>query len=85
MVAVILSGVVLLLAMHGVHVTALQVTRRRWREVAIRRAVGAGRGMDALGPLPYVVIGGGLVVLAVASSTAAVRAALGVEPAAVVA
>jgi hypothetical protein len=32
------------MAMHGVHVSALQVTRRRWRELAIRRAVGAGRG-----------------------------------------
>jgi hypothetical protein len=121
MVAVILSGVVLLLAMHGVHVTALKLTRRRWRELAIRRAVGAGRGrviahvvgehvrvglwgvagmvfwgtmvvaflrkaagMDALGPLPYVVIGGWLVVLAVASSTAAVREARAVEPGAVV-
>ncbi|HIG17794.1 MAG TPA: FtsX-like permease family protein, partial [Candidatus Handelsmanbacteria bacterium] len=102
-------------------VTALKVTRRRRRELAIRRAVGAGRGrviahvvgehvrvglwgvagmvfwgtmvvaflrkaagMDALGPLPYVVIGGGLVVLAVASSTAAVREARAVEPGAVV-
>lgn len=121
MVALFLSGLVLLLAAHGVHVTSLQVTRRRWRELAIRRAVGAGRrrilllvlgervrvglwgvagmvfwgtmlvaflrkatGMEALGPMPYLVIGGVLVGVAVVSSTAAVREALGVEAGAVV-
>ena len=120
-VAVLLSGLVLLLAAHGVHFTALQVTRRRWRDLAIRRAVGAGRGrilahvlgervrvglwgvagmvfwgtmlvaflrkasgMEALGPTPYLVIGGGLIAVAVASSTTAAREALRVEAGAVV-
>ena len=120
-VAVFLSGLIVLFAVHGVHVTALQVTRRRWHELAIRRAVGDGwgriavlvlgervrvglwgvagmvfwgtmlvaylrkaSGMEPLGPLPYLVIGAALVGVAVASSTAAVREALGVEPGAVV-
>ncbi|MCH7533725.1 MAG: ABC transporter permease [Gemmatimonadetes bacterium] len=119
-VAVLLSGLVLLFAVHGVHVTALQVTRRRWRELAIRRAVGAGSGrivahvlgervrvglwgvagmvfwgtmlvaflrkaagMESVGPTPYFVIAGVLIAVAVASSTAAAREALGVEPGAV--
>lgn len=121
MVAVFLSGLVLLLAVHGVHVTSLQVTRRRWRELGIRRAVGAGSwrilwlvlgervrvglwgvagmvfwgtllvaflrkatGMEALGPVPYLMIGGVLIGVAVASSIAAAREALGVEAGVVV-
>ena len=120
-VTVLLSGLILLFAVHGAHVTALQVTRRRWRELAIRRAVGAGggrilahvlgervrvglwgvagmvfwgtmlvaflrkaSGMDPLGPLPYLVIGAVLVSVSVASSSAAAREALAVEPGAVV-
>ena len=120
-VSVFLSGLVVLFAVYGVHTTALQVTRHRWRELAIRRAVGAGNarvvahvlgervrvglwgvagmvfwgtmlvaflrkaaGMEGLGPTPYLVIGGVLVAVAVASSTAAAREALAVEPRVVV-
>ena len=41
-------------------------------------------GMEALGPMPYLVVGGALIAVAVASSTAAAREALGVEAGAVV-
>jgi FtsX-like permease family len=40
-VAWVLGLVTLLLAMHGSHAAALQVTRRRHRELAVRRALGA--------------------------------------------
>jgi hypothetical protein len=40
-VAVVLALVTLLLAVHGAHATALQVTRRRSRELAVRRVLGA--------------------------------------------
>lgn len=39
--AMALAGLVLLLSMHGVWLVALQTTRRRWSDVAVRRAVGA--------------------------------------------
>ena len=39
--------------------------------------------MDPLGPTPYLVIGGVLIAVAMASSTAAAREALGVEAGAV--
>lgn len=40
----ILAAVTLLLAVHGGHTTALQIARRRIRELAVRRALGATRG-----------------------------------------
>ncbi len=40
-IAVALGLLTLVLAVHGAHATALQVTRRRARELAVRRALGA--------------------------------------------
>jgi len=40
-VAVVLALITLVLAVHGAHATALQVTRRRARELAVRRVLGA--------------------------------------------
>lgn len=40
-VAVVLALLTLVLAVHGAHATALQVTRRRARELAVRRVLGA--------------------------------------------
>jgi putative ABC transport system permease protein len=39
--ALILAFVTLILALHGAHTTALVVTRRRFRELAVRRVMGA--------------------------------------------
>jgi hypothetical protein len=41
MIAAVVAGLALLLAGHGVYATALQTTRRRIAELAIRRALGA--------------------------------------------
>ena len=53
-VSALLAVLTLILALHGGHATALQVTRRRVRELAIRRALGA---QDS-GIVRYVLLGG---------------------------
>lgn len=50
-VGLALAALALLLALHGSHVTALQVTRRRLQELAVRRALGADGRRLAVGVL----------------------------------